>query len=200
MKRLANHFFVGLLFLLLVGTLHAQQIDAQFGISGIHSTSANNFDITSTDHSPQSLSGGTYPGFAADFIIWHNLGFNGEIAWKASQGDYQGIAPYRPILYDFNAVYARKITRVGFIGMAGIGAESIRFYQDFLNCNGIGQCTNYISSNHFLGHVGGGLRLYMTPSIYIAPEAHFYFIHNNQEFTSNYATRYSVNIGYTFGK
>lgn len=200
MKRLSNHFFIGILCLLLVGTLHAQEVSAQFGLSGIHATSANNFDITSTDHSPQSLSGGIYPGFAADVIIWHNLGFNGEISWKASQGDYQGIAPYRPILFDFNAVYARKVSRVGFIAMGGLGAESIRFYQNFLNCNGFGQCTNYVSSNHFLGHVGAGLRLYMTPSIYVAPEAHFYFVRNNVEFTSPYATRYSINIGYTFGK
>jgi len=199
-KRLSNHFFLGILFLVLVGTLQAQQIDAQFGIGTMHATSANNFDITSIDHSPQSLSGGVYPSLAADFIIWHNLGFNGQIAWKASQGSYQGIVPYRPILYDFNAVYARKVTRVGFVGMAGIGAESIRFYQNFLNCNSFGQCTNYVSSNHFLGHFGGGLRFYMTPSVYIAPELHFYITHNNVEFTSPYATRYSINIGYTFGK
>ena len=187
--------------LLLAGTVQAQQIDAQFGLSGIHAPSATNFNLNSTDHSPQSLTGGVYPSFAADFIIWHNLGFNGEVSWKASQGLYQGTFGYRPILYDFNAVYSRKVSRVGFALMGGLGAESIRFYSDLVqNCNSLGQCTNYVSSNHFLGHVGGALRLYVTHSVYVAPEAHFYLIHNNLEFTSNHATRYGVNIGYTFGR
>lgn len=185
----------------LVGTLHAQQqIDAQFGINGMNAPSASNFNLNDFNHSPQSLSGGVYPSFSADFIIWHNLGFNGEVAWRATRALYQDTSPYRPIFYDFNAVYVRKTGRVGFAAMGGIGAESIRFYQNFIvSCNGA-TCTNYVSSNHFLGHVGGALRLYLTNSVYLAPEAHFYFVHNNIEFTSSHATRYGLNIGYTFGK
>ena len=198
--KTASRWLVFCVSLLLAGTLHAQQIDAQFGISGINAPSATTFNANSTDHSPQSLSGGVYPGFAADFIVWHNLGFNGEVSWKASQGLYQGTFGYRPILYDLNAVYARKAGRVGFALMGGLGAESIRFYENFTSCNNVGQCTNYVSSNHFLGHVGGALRLYVTHSVYLAPEAHFYFVHNNLEFTSNHATRYGLNIGYTFGR
>jgi hypothetical protein len=198
--KTASRWLVFCASLLLAGTLHAQQIDAQFGISGINAPSATTFNANSTDHSPQSLSGGVYPGFAADFIVWHNLGFNGEVSWKASQGLYQGTFGYRPILYDFNAVYARKAGRVGFALMGGLGAESIRFYENFTSCNNVGQCTNYVSSNHFLGHVGGAMRLYVTHSVYLAPEAHFYFVHNNLEFTSNHATRYGLNIGYTFGR
>jgi len=198
--KTASRWLVFCASLLLAGTLHAQQIDAQFGISGINAPSATTFNANSTDHSPQSLSGGVYPGFAADFIVWHNLGFNGEVSWKASQGLYQGTFGYRPILYDLNAVYARKAGRVGFALMGGLGAESIRFYENFTSCNNVGQCTNYVSSNHFLGHVGGALRLYVTHSVYLAPEAHFYFVHNNLEFTSNHATRYGLNIGYTFGR
>lgn len=185
--------------LFLVGALHAQQVDAQFGLSGIHAASATNFDTTDLSHSPQSLSGGVFPAFAADAIIWHNLGFNGEISWRASQALYQDSVPYRPIFYDFNGVYARKVNRVGFALMGGIGAESIRFYTGSANCGSLG-CTNYVSSNHFLGHVGGALRLYVTRSVYVAPEVHYYFIHNNLEFTSDNATRFGVNVGYTFGR
>jgi hypothetical protein len=185
--------------LFIVTGLHAQQIDAQFGLSGIKAASSSNFDFNDLSHSPQSLSGGVYPGFAADFIIWHNIGFNGEINWKASQGLYQGVVPYRPVLYDFNGVYSKKVSRVGFALMGGLGAESIRFYTGSENCGSLG-CTNYVSSSHFLAHVGGAVRLYVTPSVYIAPEAHYYFIHNNVEFTSDNATRFGLNIGYTFGR
>lgn len=186
--------------LLLVGTLNAQQIDAQFGLSWFHTPSAASLSPTSTDHLPQSLSNGVYPSIAADFILVHNLGFNGEVTWKGSRALYQGFEPYRPIMYDFNAVYAKKVTRVGFALMGGIGAESIRFYQNqIVSCNGI-SCTNYVSSNHFLAHVGGALRLYATHSVYIAPEIHEYFVHNNLEFTSAAATRYGLNVGFTFGR
>lgn len=202
MKRLITLlFWFSCVFL--VGTLEAQQqIDAQFGISGMHAPSASNFDLNNFDHSPQSLSGGVYPSFAADFIIWRNLGFNGQVAWRATRALYQDQAasPYRPIFYDFNAVYARKTGRIGFAAMGGIGAESIRFYGDFVNCNNFGQCTNYVSSNHFMGHVGGTLRFYLTNSVYLAPDVHLYFVHNNVEFTSPRATRYGLNLGYTFGR
>jgi hypothetical protein len=188
------------LIVLIATAMHAQRADAEFGLNAIHSTSASNFDFTQTDHSPQSLSGGVYPSFSADFLIWHNLGVGGEVSWKATRGLYLGSAPYRPILYDINAVYGRKVGRFGFAAMAGIGAESVRFYQNFFNCNGFGQCTNFVSSNHFLGHIGGELRYYIYGPVFVAPEAHVYFIHNNLEFTSATATRYGVNIGFTFGR
>ena len=181
---------------------HAQQFDAQFGISGIHSQSASNFDITNVNNAPQSLSGGVYPSFGADFTLVHNLGVGGNVSWRATKGLYQGFIDYRPIFWDINAVYARKVTRVGFVLMGGIGGQSTRFYQD--SCVSInpttGGCQNFVSSNHFLTHLGGGLRLYATHSVYIAPEIHYYYVHNNVEFTSPNVLRYSLNIGYTFGK
>ena len=202
--RVRKLLVVLLLFLALqlTGTLQAQQMDAQFGISGIHSQSASNFDFTNVDHNPQSLSGGVYPVLGADLLIWHNLGVGGQVSWRATRGLYQDVLDYRPIFYDFDAVYARKAGRVGFALMGGIGAESTRFYQD--SCVSFnpstGQCSNFVSSNHFLTHLGGALRLYVTPSVYLAPEIHYYYVRNNVDFTSPNVTRYSLNIGYTFGK
>jgi len=193
-KRLSVLCF-GFASLFFAATMQAQQIDAQFGISGLHSASASN--STSTTNAPQSLTGGVYPVFAVDAIFLHNLGLNGEVAWRATQGNYQDVVNYRPIFYDFNAVYARKITRVGFALMGGIGAESTRFYVA-PSC-GAG-CTNFVSSNHFAGHLGAALRLYVTPSIYVAPEIHQYFVHNNEDFTSGHVTRYALNIGVTLGR
>ena len=180
---------------------HAQQFDAQFGISGIHSQSATNFDLTNVDHQPQSLSGGVYPSVGADFTIWHNLGVGGEVSWKGSRGLYQGQIDYRPIFYDIDAVYAKKAGRAGFALMGGLGGLSTRFYTD--SCVSVdfnGQCQNFVSSKHFLLHAGGALRLYVTHSWYVAPEIHYYFVRNNVDFTSPNVTRYSLNIGYTFGK
>jgi len=199
-KKLSFLCVIGLC-LAAAGTLQAQQFDAQFGISGLHSQSASNFDITNVDHQPQSLSGGIYPGLGADFTLWHNLGVGGEVSWKASKGLYQGIIDYRPIFYDINAVYARKAGRAGVALMGGIGGLSTRFYEDTcVSINPNGTCNNFVSSNHFLMHVGGALRLYMTRSWYLAPEIHYYYVHNNVDFTSPNVARYGLNIGYTFGK
>src|SRR5947209_4657040 len=188
--------------LILAGTLHGQQVDFQFGISGIHSQSATNFDFTNVDHFPQSLSGGVYPGVGADFMVWHNLGLGGEVSWRATRGLYLGSLDYRPILWDLNAVYGRKTARVGFAAMGGIGGLSTRFYEN--GCVSInpttGQCSNFVSSNHFLTHLGADLRLYVTRSVYVGPEIHYYYVRNNVDFTSPNVTRYGLNIGYTFGK
>ena|ERR1035437_1365229 len=89
--------------------------------------------------------------------------------------------------------------RVGAEVVAGIGAESIRFYQGIYNCDLYGNCSNYVSSTHFLGDLGGGLRIYAYRNFFIRPEMRLYFIHNNMEFNSNLAVRYGASIGYTFG-
>lgn len=179
-----------------IGTLYAQQVDAQFGINGMTAPSASS---ATGSYAPQSLTGGVYPSVGADVILRHNLGFNGEVAWKGGRGLYEGFQPYRPILIDFNGVWAPRFNHIGVIAEAGFGAADTRFYQPVLQCSFLG-CTNFTSSTHLLGHLGGGLRFYVHGPLYIAPEAHVYFIRNNFEFASAHTTRYGINIGYTFGK
>jgi len=185
--------------LFLIGTVHAQEIDAQFGVSGVHSKSVNSFDFSDFSHSPEEVGGGIFPSLGGDVLLWKNVGVGGQIAWKGGQGFSQlaGLN-YRPILWDVDAVYARRAGRIGFAGMGGIGGESVRFY-GIQNCNSF-SCTNFVSSNHFLTHLGTALRLYATHSIYVGPQIDYYFVKNNFEFTSNNVTRYGVNIGFTFGK
>jgi len=180
---------------LLMQTAQGQQFDVAFGVNGITAPSASS---ASGNYSPQSLSGGAYPTFSGDFLLFHNFGVNGEVSWRASRNLYAGIFPYRPVFYDFNGVWAPRLGRIGPELMAGIGAESIRFYQPTFVC-GFNGCTNYVSSNHFLGHFGGGLRLYVTHNFFVRPEAHLFLIHDNVEFSSFRAVRYGLSIGYTFG-
>jgi hypothetical protein len=182
-----------------VGTVFAQQVDAQFGINGMTAPSASS---ATGSFAPQSLTGGVYPSVGADVLLKHNFGFNGEVAWKGGRGLYQGFQPYRPILIDFNGVWAPRFNHVGVIAEAGFGAADTRFYQSTVQCTGsiFVTCTNFTSSTHLLGHLGGGLRFYVHGPLYIAPEAHVYFIRNNFEFASAHTTRYGINIGYTFGK
>lgn len=179
----------------LVVTARAQQLDAAFGVTTVTATSAAN---VSGNFSPQSIGGGAYPAFSADYLFKHNLGLGAEVAWRASQASYGGFQPYRPIFYDFNGIWVPQLgKRAAAEMMAGIGAETVRFYQPTFVCTFTG-CTNFVSNNHFLGHVGGGIRLYVSEHFFIRPEAHVYFIHNNVEFSSGRATRYGMSIGYSF--
>ena len=186
-----------------VSSAFAQEFDPALGLSGFTAPSA--FDATG-NYSPQDIGGGVYPNFSGDFIFTSKsrLGINANVAWRGGQNNYSpasafgGTLPFRPILYTFNALYAPRLNdRVTLEMYGGLGGESIRFYQPNYTCNF--NCTNYTSSNHFLGDVGGGIRFYVTKRLFVRPEAQVYFIRNNFEFSGPRATRAGVSIGYTFG-
>jgi hypothetical protein len=179
------------LFFLLGSAAQAQQFDLTFGVSGLTGPET-------TPSGVQTIGGGAYPSFGLDFLFYHNLGVGFNAAFRAHQNLYQGFQPFRPFFYDVDAVYAPPLGKRAQAELsAGIGAESIRFYTPFLNCNFV-SCTDFVSSNHFLGQFGAGLRLYVTRSIFIRPEAHLYVVRNNFEFSGSRATRFGVSIGYSF--
>ncbi len=183
--------FFCLLFLL-GSAAHAQQFDLTFGVSGLTGDAS-----TAT---LQTIGGGAYPTFGMDFLFYHHLGVGFNAAFRAKQNIFQGFQPFRPFFYDVDAVYAPPLGKHAQAELsAGIGAESLRFYTPFLTCGTFTGCTNFVSSNHFLGQFGGGLRLYVTRSIFIRPEAHVYLVHNQDaQFSGSRATRFGVSIGYSF--
>ena len=184
---------------LLTATAYGQQVDAAFGFNGVHATSAAN---ASSNYSPQSIGGGLTPSVSADVLLWRNFGASTEFSWRGGRALYQpdlygSTLPFRPIFYDFNGIWAPPIAKnITAELMAGIGLENTRFY--VAQSCGVG-CQNFATTNHFLGHFGGGIRYYVKGNLFVRPEAHVYLVHNNQEFSSPYATRYGVSVGYTFG-
>jgi hypothetical protein len=174
----------------------AQQVDAAFGLSAVSGPSASS---ASGNFSPQSIGGGVFPTISGDFLFLHHFGVQGEVSWRATRSLYAGFQPFRPLFYDFNAIWAPPVGKyVTPEIMGGIGAESIRFYTSTISCS-FTSCTNFVSSNHFLGHVGGGLRLYPHGHFFIRPEAHLYFVRNNFEFSGARVLRYGASLGYSFG-
>lgn len=183
--------------LVLASAANAQQLDAAFGFNTLKAPS--NQAITSSTFYPQSIGGGFFPSVSADYLWKNHLGVQGEVTWRGKDNVYAGYQPFRPILYDFNLMYAPYIgKKVELEGLAGFGGQSSRFYTPYYNCTFTG-CTDYQSSNHLLGHLGAGVRLYVWNRFFVRPEAHFYFTHNNFEFNSSHAERYGVSIGYSFG-
>lgn len=172
----------------------AQQFDVAFGVRTLMGPSAS---TTPASFTPQSIGGGAYPTFSGDYLFLHNFGVGAEVSWRGSQNIYLGFQPYRPIFYDFNAVWAPSLGKhaaAEFVG--GIGAQSTRFYQPFFTCGFTG-CTNYTSSNHFMADFGGGLRLYVRGGVFLRPEAKVYLVHNNFEFSGSRATTFGLSIGYS---
>jgi len=175
-----------------------QQVDVAFGLGGVAATAANN---AGSGYSPQSVGGGVFPAFSGDVLFRKNFGVNAEIAWRAGQNHYTFLAnePFRPLFYDFNAIWVSKLEKRASVElMGGVGAENVRFYQTFLTCGYTG-CTNYTSESHFMGHFGGGVRLYVFGNMFVRPEAHLYLIHNNYDFSGPWAVRYGASVGYTLG-
>lgn len=198
LTRFVMHKRVALLSLLVILGLPAlAQMDVAFGASTINSADSS---APSFIFGPQPLNGGTYLSLSGNQIFLKDqFGVGGEISWKASQGVYAGYQPYRPIFWDFNGVWLPPLgKRAAAEFQGGIGAESIRFYNNFYTCNFV-SCQNYDTSTHFMGHFSAGVRFYVTPNVFIRPEGHLYLVNNNLEFTSNKIIRYGVSLGYSFG-
>jgi hypothetical protein len=184
--------------LTLAANLHAQQFDAAFGFGTVKAPAASN--------GFPSESGGLYVSFSGNVILKHHIGFGGEVSPRISQAPYginnsafSGVLHYRPIFYDFNAVYGLTSVKkkIGGDIMAGIGGQDLRFYTGTYQCNFTG-CTNYISSNAFAWHFGADFRYYVWGHAFIRPEAHYYIVHNNSFFNNNNVSRYAISIGYSF--
>jgi hypothetical protein len=186
-------------FLFLAQFASAQQIDAFLG-GGSLVSSGSCSDITSL--CPEK--GGLYINLGGDVVFYKQLGINVETAWRATQGTYASLGEnYRPILTDFNLLYQPRVgNKVGLDLMAGIGSADTRFYQPGPSCSG---CYNYVSTDHFMEHLGGGIRFYPWHHIFVRPEVHYYHIQNNNNlnnngyFSTNNVVRVGASIGYTFG-
>ena len=178
------------------GSLHAQELDLGLGFGTVVAPAAS---VNSSGIFFPSLSGGLYTSVSGTVRLHHfPIGFNGQVAWRTRQAVYLGVQPYRPIFYDFNANVGRTWhKKMGADIMAGIGAESLRFYTPYFRCGSF-SCTNYQSINHFMFHVGGDFRYYIWHTVFIRPEAHYYIVHDNAEFNNVNPTRFAIAIGYSF--
>jgi len=181
---------------IVVTSSFAQQIDVAVAAGSLRGANAT---TNSLGYVPGE-GGGTYVGINGDVIFLKNLGVQGDVFWKAGQGLYAGAVPDRPIFWDINAIYLRHLMpRVTAEAVGGIGVASVRFYSGTVNCSFYGNCSDYVSSNHFQGDVGGGIRFYVWRKVFVRPEVRLYLVHNNLEFSSSFPLRYSGSIGYTFG-
>jgi hypothetical protein len=176
----------------------AQQVDAFIGGGTLLSSTNNN----TNGYPPEK--GGLYINIGGDVVFYKHLGVNVETAWRATQGVYVSQQlNYRPILTDFNLLWQPRLGhRLGADLMAGIGSADTRFYEPGASISGY---ANYESTDHFMEHLGGGVRFYPWKHIFVRPEVHYYHIQNNNNinnngyFSTNNVIRVGASLGYTFG-
>ena len=174
----------------------AQQVDFAVGGSTLWSPKPLS---ASQAFLPPAEKGGTYAGASLQYLTERRWGLNVEGVFRAKEGLYNGFQHYRPILYDVNAVYARRLankTRGDFL--AGFGGQTVLFYHT-TDCTYASGCSINVDSTHFLLHAGVGIRYYFWRTFFIRPEAHYYYIHNNFEFHSDHVFRIGASVGHTFG-
>jgi hypothetical protein len=180
----------------LVPFARAQQIDFAVGGSTLWSTKPL---TASQAFLPPAEKGGTFAGASLQYLTERRLGINVEGAFRVKEGLYNGYQYFRPALYHVNAVYARRMApkiRADF--MAGAGGETLIFYRQ-TNCGYPSGCSAYVNDTHFLVHAGIGVRYYVWKTVFVRPEAHYYYVPNNFEFHSDHVFRIGASIGRTFG-
>jgi hypothetical protein len=183
----------------------APQFDVYFGMGTARDGSTDEY-LDFFDTGVYSLSpalDGTFGMFGGGIRLTPSLGFGAEATVRFRQGDYGG-AGYRPVLYDFNGIWTPSLGEYIMPEFqAGLGGLSMRFYDptslyyDFWN----GRYTNYVgSSNHLQLHAGAGLRVYVTPRVFIRPQVDYHWVRNNRWFKDNGILAYTLSIGYSLGE
>jgi hypothetical protein len=147
---------------------------------------------------------GTFGKFGADLMLTSHFGVGGEGDFRFSQGAYAGLN-YRPIFYDFYGIWEPiKGKRVVPQFEAGLGAASIRFYENSSSCDQFAGCSSsnafVESSTHFQTHLGVGVNFYATEHIFLRPQVDVHWVNNFFQFGSDWVPEYSVAIGYRFGE
>src|SRR5215469_17200556 len=91
----------------------AQQMDVAFGfgtVSGNPASDASLSEVVAGTATPQSIGGGGFPSFSGDFLFFKRyVGIGGGIAWRGRENVDIFSQPYRPIFYNFDAVWAPPV-------------------------------------------------------------------------------------------
>jgi hypothetical protein len=181
--------------------LHAQQVDLFLGI-GTARASSNGQSIDTfgdgTLYSTPALNG-VFTDFGGAVFLNKQFGVGFTGTWRAAK-DYAGLL-YRPSFYVFDGVYQPARLRAERIVpdlRLGIGLASVNF--DYDDPNACAQVPGCPASHHLVGHGGIGVRLYVFRHLFLRPAADVLYVRDYFPFGTNWVPKYSMGIGYSFGK
>jgi hypothetical protein len=180
----------------------AQEVDAFVGLGSAHASSNGQQINTFGDGNlyPTSGIGGTFTDFGANVFFGKQFGVGWNGAWKFTSTDYAGLQ-YRISLHTFDGIYEPAHLRTRHLApeiRAGLGFANLEFdYNDPVNCAQVHGCPG---SHYFLGHGAGAVRWYLTNHIFLRPAVDVNYVYHFYPFGSHWIPRYSMNIGYSFGR
>jgi hypothetical protein len=150
--------------------------------------------------------GGAFGKAGADILITPYFGIGGETDFRFSQASYAGLN-YRPVFYDFNGIWlptAHRLKRIVPELQAGLGGVNLKFYFPQSTCDAFAGCSSsnsFIeSSNHLQVHLEGGVRVYLTPHLFLRPQVDAHYVNNFFQFGSNWVPEYGASLGWSFGE
>jgi len=180
--------------LALAGLARAQELDIAVNGSALFSPRNTSASLAFLPPAEE----GTLFGASVQYIGDNHFGYSAEGAFRYHEGLYNGFQHFRPILYDVNGVYSRHLhAKIEGDLMAGIGGQTLIFYNSFSNSCVSSVCPISVNSTHFLVHLGGGIRYNFWHSLFIRPEANYYRVIDNHEFNSGNVLRLGASIGFS---
>jgi outer membrane protein W len=185
---------------------HAQDVDVFAGVGTATAPSSGNSIDTFSTGTPFTTPklGGAFGKVGADFMFSKHFGVGAETDWRFSQGSYTGLN-YRPVFYDFNAIWAPTGTaerRVVPELQGGVGGAHLSFYYPSSSCDVFAGCSSsnlfLESSNHFQVHMEAGVRFYVTHHLFVRPQVDAHYVNNFFQFGSNWVPEYGASLGWSF--
>jgi len=180
----------------------AQEVDGYVGLgtarAGSNGQQINTFGDGNL-YATGSL-GGTFTDWGFNVFFGKQVGVGWTGSWKWSSGDYAGLG-YHANFQVFDGIYQPAPIRTKRFApelRAGIGLTSVHFdYNDPVSCAQVPGCPD---ARFFLAHLAVAARFYVTDHVFLRPAVDVHYVHDFYPFGSNWVPRYSMSVGYSFGR
>jgi hypothetical protein len=202
LKSLYAAVLLSLAFSACMQPARAQEVDAYFGLGEARDRSNGQQIDTFGDktlHATPRL-GGVSTDFGLNFFFNKQVGIGWTGSWRWTSSDYAGLT-YQYSFHTFDGIYQPSQLRTKRVApelRAGIGVAGVHFgFDDQQACDQVPGCP---SSHFFLAHAAGAARLYLTSHIFVRPAVDVHYVNHFFPFGSHWAPRYSMSVGYSFGR
>jgi hypothetical protein len=171
----------------------AQEVSAYVGFGGLRDT-AN----PSLPGAPKL--GGVIADTGVNVFFGDKWGVGGDISRRLTQGNYAGIQ-YGISFLGVDAIYRpfrTRSKRAEAEYRVGIGAVRVHYSDD--DPDACAQVPGCPVSSHFQVHFSVAERFFVSDHVFIRPAFDLHYVNHFSDFGGNWVPRYSVGLGYAFGR
>jgi hypothetical protein len=182
--------------------IRAQEVAAYFGLGTAYVASNGTKIDTFGDGNLYKTPAmdGLFASLGASVFFTKRFGAGAELSWRPTEGDYAGLK-YRPSFASFDGIFRPSFGSTERLVPelhAGIGWTRVRYdFNDPMTCDQVPGCPD---TTHFQAHLGVAARWYANNHLFVRPAVDVHYVHNLFEFGSKWVPRFSVGVGYSFGR